>query len=207
MRVLFVTLAVVLIDQITKLIIHGFSFLGIVVKGLEYGESIDIIGSFLRITFVENPGIAFGIDVGVNNKLLLTIFTFILIILIFYYFFKNLDKPILYKIAIALILGGAIGNFIDRMFYGVLFGYAPLFYGKVVDFINFEFFDFSLFGKSFSRFPIFNVADSAVSIGVVMLILFSPKSTEEQKEEELKEKAPNSNPEINVTTDSNSPEN
>ncbi len=182
MRVLFVTLGVVLLDQITKLLIHGFSFLGLTVKGFEYGESIDIIGSFLRLTFVENPGIAFGIDVGVNNKLLLTVFTFVLIVILFYFLYKNLDKPETYKIAIALILGGAIGNFIDRMFYGVLFGYAPLFYGKVVDFINFEFFDFSLFGKSFSRFPIFNVADSAVSIGVVMLILFSPKSSKQEDE-------------------------
>ena len=162
MRVLFVTLGVVLLDQLTKLLIHGFSFLGLTVKGFEYGESIDIIGSFLRLTFVENPGIAFGIDVGVNNKLLLTVFTFVLIVILCYFLYKNLDKPEPYKIAIALILGGAIGNFIDI--------------------INFEFFDFSLFGKSFSRFPIFNVADSAVSIGVVMLILFSPKSSKQDDE-------------------------
>ncbi len=189
MRVLFVTLGVVLLDQITKLLIHGFSFLGLTVKGFEYGESVDIIGSFLRLTFVENPGIAFGIDVGVNNKLLLTVFTFILIVVLFYFLIKNLDKPEPYKIAIALILGGAIGNFIDRMFYGVLFGYAPLFYGRVVDFINFEFFDFTLFGKSFSRFPIFNVADSAVSIGVAMLIFFSPgtSATKEESTEQITE--------------------
>ena len=188
MKALYVTLGVVLLDQITKLLVHGFSFLGLTVKGMEYGSSIDILGSFLRLTFVENPGIAFGIDIGVANKLLLTVFTFVLIVVLLYYFFKNLDKTTGYRIALAFIIGGAIGNFIDRMFYGVLFDYAPLFYGKVVDFINFEFFDFSLFGKSFSRFPIFNVADSAVTIGVILLIFFSPKSTnEEENETELDE--------------------
>ncbi len=190
MKTLYVTLGVVLLDQITKLFVHGFSFLGLTVKGMEYGSSIDILGSFLRLTYVENPGIAFGINVGVANKLLLTVFTFVMIVVLLYYFFKNLDKSDGYKIAIALIIGGAIGNFIDRMFYGVLFDYSPLFYGKVVDFINFEFFDFSLFGKSFSRFPIFNVADSAVTVGVILLIFFSPKTDKaEENEKKLEESA------------------
>jgi signal peptidase II len=183
LKALYVTLGVVLLDQITKLLVHGFSFLGLTVKGMEYGSSIDILGSFLRLTYVENPGIAFGIDIGVANKLLLTVFTFVLIVVLLFYFFKNLDKSTGYKIAIAFIIGGAIGNFIDRMFYGVLFDYAPLFYGKVVDFINFEFFDFTLFGKSFSRFPIFNVADSAVTIGVILLIFFSPKTSDVEESE------------------------
>ena len=89
MKALYVTLGVVLLDQITKLLVHGFSFLGLTVKGMEYGSSIDILGSFLRLTFVENPGIAFGIDIGVANKLLLTVFTFVLIVVLLYYFFKN----------------------------------------------------------------------------------------------------------------------
>jgi signal peptidase II len=62
------------------------------------------------------------------------------------------------------------------MFYGVFYGYAPLFYGKVVDFLDFDFFDITIFGRSFDRFPIFNVADAAVTIGVVLLLVFYNKT-------------------------------
>lgn len=191
MRVLFVTLAVVIVDQITKLLVHGFSipFLGISVKGFEYGQSVDVIGKFLQLTFVENPGIAFGIDIGVGQKFFLTLFTLVLSIAIFLYLYMNKNEKLIYRIAIALILGGAIGNLIDRMFYGVLFNYDTLFQGKVVDFISVEFPDFTLFGKTYTRFPIFNIADSAVTIGVVLLLFFSPsnnkKSSEPEEENEI----------------------
>jgi signal peptidase II len=69
-----------------------------------------------------------------------------------------------------LILGGAVGNLIDRTFYGLLFNETPLFYGKVVDFFDVDFFDVNLFGYSLSRWPVFNVADAAVTIGIVMLL-------------------------------------
>jgi len=109
-------------------------------------------------------------------KLFLTIFTFLLSSAIFVFLYKNKRNVLTYRIGIALVLGGAIGNLIDRMFYGVLFDYAPLFYGKVVDFINFEFPDFTLLGSTFTRFPIFNIADSAVTIGVIIILLFAPEN-------------------------------
>ena len=189
MRVLFVTLAVVIIDQITKLLVHGFSipFLGLTVKGFEYGQSVDVLGKFLQFTYVENPGIAFGIDIGVGQKFFLTIFTLVLSIAIFLYLYAHKNERLAYRVAIALILGGAIGNLIDRMFYGVLFDYATLFQGKVVDFINVEFPDFTLFGRTYTRFPIFNIADSAVTVGVILLLIFSPSGKEKKDSEESKE--------------------
>ena len=68
------------------------------------------------------------------------------------------------------------------MFYGVFYGYAPLFYGKVVDFLDFDFFNISFFGRSYDRWPIFNFADAAVSIGVIILILFYKRHNKEKEE-------------------------
>jgi signal peptidase II len=76
-----------------------------------------------------------------------------------------------------MILGGAIGNLIDRIFYGVLFGDGSLFYGKVVDFIDVDFFDVDILGIHLSRWPVFNLADAAVSLGVLMLLVFHKKFT------------------------------
>ena len=65
-----------------------------------------------------------------------------------------------------MILGGAVGNMIDRMFYGVLYGEAPLFYGKVVDFFDVDFPDIDLLGYQLTRWPVFNIADASVTVGV-----------------------------------------
>lgn len=179
LKVLYITLIIIVIDQITKLYIKGFSIPGLGrVDGLNLGEKHDIIGSFLRITFVENPGMAFGIDFGISSKLFLSIFSIIASIGIIYYLYKVREDGFMLKISLALILGGAVGNLIDRLFYGLLYGYAPLFYGKVVDFIDMDFFDINFLGYSYDRWPIFNVADMSVSIGVVLLILFSGTKTE-----------------------------
>lgn len=175
MRVLYVSLVILIVDQLTKLFVKGFSipFLNLRFEGLNYAEKHNIIGSFLRITFVENPGMAFGIDVGLSSKLFLSLFSVAASIGIVYYLYKVRTEDIKLRLSLALILGGALGNFIDRAFYGLFYGYAPLFYGKVVDFIDVDFFDISLFGYAYDRWPIFNVADMAVTIGVIMLIVFS----------------------------------
>lgn len=174
MRILFVSAAVVLLDQFSKLIVKGFSipFLKIFYKGMYEGDSIRVIGNFFRITYIENPGMAFGLDPGFNMKLWLSVFSLAASIGLMVYLYYIKDKSFSLRLSIALILGGAVGNLIDRMFYGVLYNYAPLFYGKVVDFLDFDFFKFSLFGKTFDRWPIFNFADAAVTIGVLTLIIF-----------------------------------
>ncbi|NNG28240.1 MAG: signal peptidase II, partial [Ignavibacteriaceae bacterium] len=80
----------------------------------------------------------------------------------------------------ALILGGAIGNLIDKMFYGVLFDYAPLFYGKVVDFIDLRLFSIFVLNKSYGVY-IFNFADLAITAGVICFIIFLNKQTRESQ--------------------------
>ena len=185
MRVLFVSLTVVIIDQISKLTIKGFSFplLKINYEGMYQGERIHVIGNFFRITFIENPGMAFGFDPGVSFKLWISIFSILASIGLIAYIYHVRKQSITLRLALAFILGGAIGNLIDRMFYGILYGYAPLFYGHVVDFLDFDFFHFTLFGRTFDRWPIFNVADAAVTIGVVILLFFyNQKHREENKE-------------------------
>lgn len=184
MKVLYFSAFIVVIDQVTKLLVKGFSipFLGIEVDGMYYGESIKVIGDFFKITFVENPGMAFGIDVNSYVKLFLSLFSFVAAVGMVYYLYINRDKTLPFRLSLALIIAGAFGNFIDRAFYGLLFDYAPLFYGKVVDFFNVDFFDFTIFGRTYERWPIFNIADSAVTIGVFILIFYFNKNHEDSEE-------------------------
>lgn len=155
---------------------------------MDYGSSISIIGDFVKITFVENPGMAFGIDVG-DSKLWLSLFSLVASIGILFYLYKVRDKSPILKLALALIFAGAVGNLIDRFFYGIFFDYAPLFYGKVVDFINVEFFDFTLFGHTYERWPIFNIADASVTVGVFVLILFNRKIEKFDETKKLEEES------------------
>lgn len=181
MRVLYLTGIVVLVDQVAKLFIKGFDLpiLNLYHAGIALGASYPIFGDFLRLTFIENPGMAFGIDVG--GKLFLTIFSIFASVGIFIYLYKIRSEAFVIRLALALILGGAIGNLIDRVFYGVIFGEGSLFYGKVVDFIDVDFFNLDVLGFHLNRFPVFNLADSSVSIGVVMLLIFHRRFTESEQ--------------------------
>ncbi|HEY6951808.1 MAG TPA: signal peptidase II, partial [Bacteroidota bacterium] len=162
MKVLYWTGLIVVVDQASKLFVKGGFTLPIIgyCPGMEIGTSIPVLGDFFRLTFIENPGMAFGIDVG--GKLFLTMFSTLASIGILYYLFKIRDEALVIRVSLAMILGGAIGNLIDRVFYGILFGDGPLFYGKVVDFLDVDFFNVSFAGFHISRWPIFNVADAAV---------------------------------------------
>ena len=182
MKVLYVTLSIILLDQFSKFFIRGIEipFLNINFEGMYLGESFNVIGEFFKITFIENPGMAFGFDPGSDYKLLISLFSLAASIGLFFYLFIVRKKTLSLRIAIALILGGAIGNLVDRMFYGVIFDYAPLFYGKVVDFFDFDFFNFSLLGRSYDRWPIFNIADASVTVGVLILILFYKQHNSEE---------------------------
>ena len=158
---LSITAIIVVIDQFTKVLIKGAPFLGI--KGLVYGSSRPLLDDIFRITYVENPGIAFGINIP-GMKIFFSIFSVIASIGIFIYIKRNRFRlPKWELIALAMIMGGAIGNLIDRCFYGVLYGEESLFYGHVVDFLD--------FGYKKNWWPVFNVADSCVSIGVILLTL------------------------------------
>ena len=183
MKVLLVTLIVVVLDQVTKFLIKGLKveWLGLNLKGMPYGSSKPFLGDYVRLTFIENPGMAFGIDVG--PKIFLTIFTIVASFFIFFYIYKHRKDGILIRLSLSLILAGAIGNLIDRTFYGVIYNYAPYFNGKVVDFVQVEFWDFTILGKTYTTWPIFNIADVSVSIGFLIILLFHNRifNTEEDK--------------------------
>ena len=184
MKILFVSLVIVIVDQVSKLLVKGFSipFLNISSEGMYHGQRIPIIGDFFRITFIENPGMAFGFDPGSGFKLWISLFSLAASIGLIIYLYIIRGQSLSLRIAIACILGGAVGNLIDRMFYGILYGYAPMFYGGVVDFLDFDFFNVTILGRSYERWPIFNFADAAVTIGVLILILFYKKHHEEDDE-------------------------
>lgn len=171
MRALWLTFTVIVADQLSKLWVKGISipFLGINWEGMRYGFSRPVLGNFFRLTYIENPGMAFGIDIG--GKLFFSLFSILLSVGIVYYLYRSRSENIGFRISLALILGGAIGNLIDRTFYGVIFNEAPLFFGKVVDFFDVDFFDVNILGYSLSRWPVFNVADAAVTIGIILLLV------------------------------------
>lgn len=182
MRVLYITAIIVVVDQATKLLVKGFSlpFVDYYHAGMQLGTSIPLLGDFFRLTFIENPGMAFGIDVG--GKLYLTAFSTFASIGIVYYLFKIRQEALIIRVSLAMILGGAIGNLIDRIFYGVIFGEGPLLYGKVVDFFDLDFFNISIGDFHVSRWPVFNIADAAVSLGVLFLLVFHRKFTAVEEE-------------------------
>jgi signal peptidase II len=182
-RILLVSLFIVLADQAAKLAVKGLSIpsLGIEVRGMGLGASKPIIGDFLKLTYIENPGMAFGIDLG--GKTFFSIFSIVASIGILYYLYKARAERLPQRFALAMILGGAIGNLIDRVFYGFIFDGGNLFSGRVVDFIDVDFFDINLLGYRLSRWPVFNIADASVTIGVLLLVLFYRKRGAEQPHE------------------------
>jgi signal peptidase II len=146
-KVLYLSFVVLVADQLSKFYVKGISlpFLNLKLGGMQLGESISVIGDFFRITFTENPGMAFGFNPGSDFKLLISIFSLVASVGLLIYLFISRNKSLSLRIAIALILAGAVGNVIDRMFYGLIYHYSPLFYGKVVDFFDFDFFNFTFF--------------------------------------------------------------
>lgn len=196
---ILVIILVLVIDQISKIYIK---------TNFTLHEEIKVFEWF-RIIFVENKGMAWGVELpGSYGKLVLTLFRLIAISGIGYWLYDSVRKnsaPIL-TFCIALIFAGAFGNIIDSVLYGVLFsessmveiasflskegGYETIFYGKVVDMIQFTFYDDILpewipfwGGKHFSFFdPVFNIADSAISVGVFLLLIFNKKAFPKHQE-------------------------
>jgi signal peptidase II len=141
------------------------------------GESIQLIGDWLKLTYTENPGMAFGIEFG--SPLVVTTLAIVATVMIVLYLRVVQTNSAGYSIGLAMILGGAIGNIIDRIFFGVIYGYSGFFRGKVVDFIHVDVWSgripesIPLLGGSYlSLFPIWNVADMAIVMGVALVIIF-----------------------------------
>lgn len=191
---ILIILAILLIDQITKVYIKTH---------FAIGQYENVLGDWFKIYFIENEGMAFGYTLSDSSigKLILTLFRLVAVTFGFYYLHKLIlkkHKPGLILCA-ALILAGAAGNLIDSIFYGMIFtesnihqvahivpwgeGYGTLLHGKVVDMLYFPIIDTVwpewvpiVGGKPFRFFePIFNVADVAISTGVIALLVFQKK--------------------------------
>lgn len=177
-----VALAIILLDQTSKLLVYNYMYIH---------QEINVLGSWFRLHYLLNPGMAFGIRWESEfGKLALTIFRVFAMAGITYYLYKMVSKRAHsgFLFCLALILGGAIGNVIDSIFYGVFLNNAPLespspwFHGQVIDMLYFPLFDFywpewvPLKGGQYFEFfsPVFNIADSSIFMGVV-IILFSQK--------------------------------
>ena len=167
--------------------------------GMCLHESIRVTDWFY-ISFIENNGMAFGMTIV--NKLFLSLFRIVAIVALGWYLFRQLRRQarMLWLVCLTLVFAGAVGNLIDCMFYGLIFnasspyyvsyfvpfghGYAPFLMGKVVDMFYFPIIvntwpDWMpvIGGDEFEFFsPVFNFADSCVSVGVILILLFSLKN-------------------------------
>lgn len=180
---------IVAFDQILKVIVK---------LNMEKGVAgqINVIGDLFKIHFIENRGAAFGLTVPklvklfggdmseVTGKLILSIFSIIAVFAIGYVLFKLATHKSPLPYFVAMIFGGALGNIIDRTFYGVFFSdindySGGLFHGRVVDMFYFDIGNVSLpdfmGGGYYHLWPIFNIADSAITVGIVVLLIMQGK--------------------------------
>ena len=171
MRLFLVSLLILIADQASKLYVKGIYLPAFKLNyaGLPKSTSIPVINKLFYITPVENPGIAFGIDFGPEFKTVISVFTILATLGLIIYFVRIRKENLLLRSSVAVILGGAMGNLIDRIFYGYFYGYAPIFSGNVVDFLDLRLFSFFMLNKTFSIY-VFNVADIAISLGVCVLL-------------------------------------
>ena len=182
-----IMLAVIILDQVLKIYVKTHFYLG---------ESYEIFPWF-QIAFIQNNGMAFGWELG--SKLLLTLLRIVTVAFLLYYVCKICSRPEArtgYIVCLALFIAGAAGNIIDCMFYGLIFnnpmppevaqlfppegGYGEFLRGKVVDMLYFPLVSWTwpawvpvVGGEYFLFFsPVFNLADSAISVGLIVLLIF-----------------------------------
>lgn len=187
---LIIILFFLIFDQILKIWVK---------TNFALGESLPVFGNWFHLHFIENEGMAFGISFGAQiGKVLLSIGRILLTAFLIYYLLRFIKKGkanVLIVVVFSLIITGALGNIVDSLFYGFIFsestynsvatlfpidgGYAPILFGKVVDMFDFNLFMLPdwvpLFGGTHFFPAIFNVADSCVTVGVILLIIFNKK--------------------------------
>lgn len=187
-RLLILGVVLVVVDQVMKILVK---------TNMTIGEHFNVIGHWFQILFIENKGMAFGMSFGgVIGKYFLTIFRIGLFAFLCWWIAKLLKRenpvPTGVLVGLTLITAGAMGNIIDCLFYGMIFSestpfavatfgcsYAPFMQGKVVDMLYFPLWtwpeSFPLIGGDIFFSPVFNFADSCVTVGAIYLILFQYK--------------------------------
>lgn len=190
-KIVCFSLLLIALDQVSKILVKS---------NMTIGQSINVFGEWFQLFFIENNGMAFGMQLGGNiGKLILSICRVVLVFFMFFYIKKLLKKPETptgVLLGLAAIMCGALGNIIDSLFYGIIFsestftevaqlfpeggGYSKFLFGKVVDMLYFPIIDTTLpswvpilGGKEFVFFrPIFNIADSCITCGAFYLAIF-----------------------------------
>lgn len=191
-----IALLVILIDQAVKLMVH---------YQMDFGTpgQIKVIGDWFKLHYTTNPGMAFGMQLGSEyGKLILTSFRLVAMFGIGYYLYYIIKKKMhpAYIVCISMILGGAIGNLIDSIFYGVWLNNAPYnapspwFHGQVIDMFYIDIWEGYLpewmpfFGGSYTAlWPIFNIADASIFVGVAIILIFQNKFFKENEEKKTVE--------------------
>ncbi len=183
LRYYIISLFIVLIDQISKLLVH---------LNMELGEEIPVLGDWFKLHYVINPGIAFGIEFDfIYGKLLLTVFRILAAagIAFYIYYLSKRQAHRMLLLSLSLILAGATGNVIDSTFYGVILDNAPFnaispwFHGQVIDMLYFPLYNGTfpewvpVWGdQSFQFFrPVFNLADASIFMGVTFILVLQKK--------------------------------
>ena len=194
---IFIVVLAILIDQVSKIYVKTH---------FQLHEELVVFSDWFKISFVENNGMAWGVELGgKSGKLFLTLFRVVAVFGIIYWLAQKIKDRTHNGviIAISLILAGALGNIIDSVFYGVIFNtpryevatlfsddpYGTLFFGKVVDMLYFPIWEGYLpewlpvmGGQPFTFFnAIFNGADSFISVGIVLLFLFNKHAFPKEK--------------------------
>ena len=185
-RLIFLGILLVVIDQVIKVLVK---------TNMTLGQSIPVLGNWFQLVFVENKGMAFGMSFGgVIGKYLLTAFRIVLFVVLCWWISKltkRKDVPTGVLVGLTLITAGAFGNIVDCLCYGLIFSestvstvatlghYAPFMQGKVVDMLYFPLWTWpdwvpGLGGRIFFE-PVFNFADSCVTVGAIYLLLFQWK--------------------------------
>lgn len=181
-----IVVGLVVLDQVVKISVK---------TTMTLGESHNVLGNWFRWCFIENEGAAFGMSLGGDyGKLALSLFRIVAIgaLVWFVHYLRKQKAPTGVVVGFALILAGALGNMIDSAFYGMIFsestfasvatflpeggGYAPFLHGKVVDMLYFPLFHWPewlpLIGGDLFFSPVFNFADSYITIAVFYLLIF-----------------------------------
>ncbi len=207
------SLAIIVLDQIVKLVVK---------LNMEKGVSgqIQVLGDFFKIHFIENNGAAFGLTLTnlfsglgmemseVTGKLILSIFSIVAVLAIGVVLYRLSDHRSPLPWFVASIFGGALGNIIDRTFYGLWFSdindySGGLFHGRVVDMFYLDIWEgriadwVPIFGGEYtSLWPIFNIADAGISIGIVVILIFQNRffKLDEKRREEAGESKPEEAP-------------